>query len=260
MLLKYLLINLLSFLGWVVLPVPTDEIVLSGVYKGVNLYLENPRDKDGGYCVQAIYVNGKQVGVPIEASALEIKLSHLKLDQPVSVRIVTNGCTPRVLNPNVIKDRSYFKFSKMSASDAHLSWETIGEAPDGNFLVFRYQNGEWVEETFVKAKGSGRQNSYTCAVQHHAGTNRYRVKYMEMKGKHYVSPDVEYQTSFERASFYPRRVSDKITFSRIVRYTVLDVHGNVLKKGQGQEVDCKDLRTGNYLVNFDNVTERFFKK
>lgn len=83
------------------------ELVLEGNFQGKNLYIQNPYGQNGtGYCVQEVIVNGKVLHrlKDVESSAFEVDLisMDLKIGAPVKVTIVhQNGCTPKVLNPEV---------------------------------------------------------------------------------------------------------------------------------------------------------------
>ena len=83
-------------------------LTLSGVYHGKNLYVQNPftgNMKD--FCTNEVYVNDRLVMKDIQSSAYEIDLSHLKEQDPVTIKIThKDDCKPKILNPQVIKATS----------------------------------------------------------------------------------------------------------------------------------------------------------
>lgn len=236
------------------------EMFLSGVYKGVNLYIQNPVHQGKEFCIKSVTVNGKSMPIP-KATAFELKLSFLAKGTPVNIKIVHHDdCKPVVLNPNSIKDKARFRFNNVTVTDAKIAWNTSGETEYGSFIVLKYEHNEWTEEYMMKAKGSARQNVYTYQAHHHTGENRYQLKYIPAQGKSSLSDEFKFVAEMERVTFYPKRVSKVLTFSREVKYAIRDVHGKVIKKGIAEKVDCSDLKSGNYYLSYDNNTDRFLKK
>ena len=106
----------------------------------------------------------------------------------------------------------------------------------------------------------GHSHEYRRPIDHHAGENKYRLKYLEISGRSDYSEVVTFMSDRDKITFYPQRVSDKITFSRSTDFEIRDAYGNKVKSGRAAEVDCSDLKTGKYYLSFDNRTEQFFKK
>ena len=62
----------------------------------------------------------------------------------------------------------------------------------------------------------------------------------------------------------PVKVKTKLYFksgttSAKTKYEVYDAFGNLLKKGYADFVDCSDLLSGIYNVNYDNKSEKIIK-
>lgn len=84
-------------------------IAAEGTYQGKNLYVQNPYTSSGGFCVTRVMVNEYESTVGIESSAFEIDFQQfqLKIGDAVLVRILHHpGCTPKVLNPEVLKSEA----------------------------------------------------------------------------------------------------------------------------------------------------------
>ncbi|AZQ62799.1 hypothetical protein EI427_11310 [Flammeovirga pectinis] len=238
------------------------EMVISGIYKGANLYVENPMLTDGSFCVNKVIINHSEMQKLPKASAFEIDMEHLKKGQEISVIIFhSNDCVPRILNPNAIRDKGHFQFVELDITEDGLEWETSGEAEEGNFVIMRFEHNSWVEEVIVQGLGTNKLNKYNYKVLHHSGENKYKLKYLEVTGKIYNSSELMHTSSSEQVKFYPNRVTKVLSFTRPVKYEILDQYGKVVLNGNSIEVDCATLNGGKYyFVNYDNKTERFFKK
>ena len=83
-----------------------DRIILIGVYKGKNLFVQSPYSDNGQFCVTyEPIVNGYQSTGVINSSAFEIKLDkfHLKIGDKVEIIIKHHlDCKPKILNPEAI--------------------------------------------------------------------------------------------------------------------------------------------------------------
>lgn len=61
-------------------------------------------------------------------------------------------------------------------------------------------------------------------------------------------------------TFYPARVDDAITISRIANYEVYTLTGKRLLQGKANQVDCTSLRNGSYYLSIEGRIFTFFKK
>lgn len=237
-------------------------ITLSGVYQGKNLYVQNPFTgnlKD--FCVDEVYVNDVKVMSGIKSSVFEIDLSHLKLNDPVEIKIThKDDCIPKVLNQQVIRVTSAFQFISFTVDAENLSWVTKGEKQNGKIFVEQFLNNSWTTVKELPAKGSSTINNYSIPEMHHSGLNKYRIKYLEKDGQVFYSRVVEHMSNKEMVTFYPKRVTNVVFLSRSVPFEVIDAYGNLVKKGTGNEIDMSDLKEGVYYLNFDNRTEKVLKK
>jgi hypothetical protein len=241
------------------------ELTLVGVYQGKSLYVQNPFSGDNvSYCITRVTVNGTALEAKaIANSAFEIDLSALKAGAEVVVKIFhKDDCKPAVLNANVIKSSSTFKFGDLEATDKVLRWSANHDQPAGNYYIEQFTNNNWVIMKEMKPKASSQgKNTYEFPVTHHSGVNKYKIKYQERGGNSFYTNVAEYTSDKAPVTFYPKRVSDKIVFSASVEFEILDAYGLSVKKGVGTEISCADLKSGGvYYVNFDNKTEKFLKK
>lgn len=241
----------------------SGSIKLNGVYKGKNLYVQNPftgNMKD--FCTEEVFINGERKMSKIQSSAYEIDLSALKIGDPVVVEIThASDCKPKILNPQVIRnEHSEFHFLSFTVADNKLTWSTKGESSNCKMYMQQYTRGQWINVDEIKGKGLPTQADYSHTVTHHNGLNKYRIKYLDVHGKVVYSHVAEYNSSEEDVTFYPSRVSSSITLSRTTDYEIMDSYGNVVKKGNGEKIDCVDLKSGVYYLNMHNQTEKFFKK
>jgi hypothetical protein len=245
-----------------VLSVNAGILTLTGVYQGKNLYIQNPfagNQKD--FCATEVFVNDVKVLHNIQSSAFEIDLSHLKVQQPVTIKIThKDDCKPKILNPQVIKATSSFQFSSFNVDKEHLVWSTKGEKPGGKMFVEHFLYNSWVNIKELPAKGGVIINNYDLKSSHNSDLNKYRIKFVESDGQVFYSQIVEFKSDLEKVTFYPTRVTDKITLSREADYQILDAYGSEVKKGRGKEVDLTGKPTGVYYLNVDNQTNKIFKK
>jgi hypothetical protein len=239
------------------------ELTLVGQYHGKDLYVQNPFNSSSTseYCVEAVYINGK-LKPHKNQGAFIISLNYLKMDDPIEIKIVhKDGCTPKILNPNVFVTNKAFKFETFNISDDGVSWSSIGEKPQNTYKVEHFVNNTWKTVGEVASQGRPGTNTYSLKTYHHSGLNRYRIKYEERTGQVYNTRIREYTSNLEPVTFSPAKPKDKITLSRETDYEILDHFGNEVKKGRATEIDVSDLKTGQvYYLVIDNRTENFFKK
>ncbi len=236
------------------------ELVFEGVYKGQNLYLQNPHEGKLAYCITGITINGTSLGAIPQSTAFELDLSFLKEGSKVEVRIHhKDGCEPKLVNPTAIAAEDSFGFLSLYVDANRLLWEAFGERKWGKYFILKLEDGEWVSEKMVPAKGQDGQQAYVEIPRHNSGANHYRIKYLEASGKTFFSSEITYQAA-GKASFYPRRVNTVLSFSRAVQYEIIDQHGKTVRTGSGLSVDCRQLPAGAYTLLFDGQKDMFLKK
>lgn len=260
-LMKLYLQVLLYFLLPASLLAQQEEFTLTGVYNGKNLFVQNPLSSNmKDYCTKEVWVNGAQVITNPRSSAFTINLSSLSVKSPVTIRVVhQNGCAPKVINPQVIRTMTNFRYNSIHLDENQLEWVTNGELESGKFFVEKLENGKWNIIESIPAKGE-EDSRYRLALEHQPEENRYRIKYLQSDGETFYSSVQIFREKVEAITFAPTRVSDRIYLSRETDYVVSDARGNELLKGYGKEISLGHLTTGLYYLSFDNRKEKFFKK
>lgn len=235
---------------------------MTGEYQGKNIYVQNPLSKDKiNFCTSEVYLNEQLINTSPKTSAFEINLSHLEIGGSVFIKILhKEGCKPKVINPQVIRSKSKFKFLNVHADVLSVHWVTVGELPYGKFFIEHYRNKKWGNIEIITGKGSFESNQYNVKPEHHTGDNKYRVKYVQSDGKIFFSRVFDYFNDVEPISFFPTLVLDKITLSRESYYSVIDSYGNQMTKGKGKEITLNNLKSGLYFLLVDNREEKFVKK
>jgi hypothetical protein len=135
-----------------------------------------------------------------------------------------------------------------------------GEKGLGRYFVEARRQGAWEVVATLSGKGKSNLTSYMAKVAHKGGKNEYRIKFLTLSGKVVYSDTKSYLSEEEVITFFPQRVSGKLSFTAQTDYAIMDMSGKTLKKGRGTSVDCSDLKTGMYQVRFDGKTDKFFKK
>lgn len=246
-------------------------LTLSGVYQGKNVYVQNPfagNQKD--FCANEVYVNDVKVMSNIQSSAFEIDLSHLKMQEPVTIKIThKDDCKPKILNPQVVKPSTAFQFTMFVVDADHLTFVTKGEKPGSKIVVEHFLYNSWAPVKEFAAKGNPFVNNYDAKhpsvgldikQKHHSGLNKYRVKYVDPDGQMIYSQIVEFKSDLAAITVYPTRVTDKVVLSREADYEILDAYGTSVMKGRGKEIDMTGKASGVYYLNTDNQTFKLFKK
>ena len=244
-------------------------LTLAGVYQGKNVYVQNPfagNQKD--FCANEVYVNDVKVMSNIQSSAFEIDLSHLKMQEPLTIKIThKDDCKPKILNPQVVKPSTAFQFTSFIVDADHMTFTTKGEKPGAKVVIEHFLYNSWVPLKELSSKGSPIINNYDVKQlgldvkqKHHCGLNKYRVKYVDSDGQMIYSQIVEFKSDLAPLTAYPARITDKLTMSRDADYEILDAVGTTVLKGRAKEVDMSKQTTGVYYLNADNQTIKLYKK
>ncbi len=241
------------------------EIVVEGVYQGKNLYVMNPFASSGiGFCVYEVRVNGQVTTDEINSSAFEIDLSvyQFKIGDKVKVEIKhKDNCTPKVLNPEVLKPKSTFKIETMTIENGNtLKWVTTNEAGSLPYVVEQYRWNKWIKVGTVDGKGTPGTHTYSMEVHPNSGMNKFRVKQIDYTKQPHYSKEFTYRSKQPPVTFSPKKVETEIKFSSPTLYEIYDYYGNIVKKGFGDKVDVSGLKKGEYFLNYDNQMDTFKKK
>lgn len=245
------------------------DLSIEGSYQGKNLYVQNPEEEVGfGFCASKVTVNGDVMPGGVSRSAFEIDFSlfNIKIGDPVFIVIEhTDGCSPKILNPEVLLPRSTFEVIEMSISDdGLLKWKTKSEQGKLPFIIEQYRWNKWVSAGEVDGIGTPNENSYEYKVIPHSGENKVRVVQIDHSGTKKKSEENTFNSTVPTVEMAPKKVKTEIKFSANgasvdTKYEIYDAYGNIVKKGYSSSVNCENLRKGAYYINFDNKNEKFIK-
>ena len=241
---------------------------LCGIYKGENLFVENPYIyANGSFCVTEILVNENITTDEIGSSFFEIDLSlfNLKYGDFVSVIIKhQKGYTPRILNAEVLTPTTCFQVKTISLNKVGLLfWSTTNEHGSLPFIIEQHRWNKWVRVGSVLGKGDAKLNKYSFSVDYHTGNNKFRIKQVGNNNKTKYSQTIKFFNPSPEVTFIPGNggsVEEKIFFSSNTRFEIFDYYGKHVKTGYGDEIDATKLKKGTYFLNYDNKTDFFVKK
>lgn len=245
-----------------------SEIKISGIYQGENLYVMNPFAPSGvGFCIYEVLVNGEISTDEISSSAFEIDLSIHGFTLGESIEIIIkhhDGCTPKILNPEVLKPKSTFTIESIQVNKSgKLTWISSGEVGSLPFYVEQFKWNKWVNITTVNGVGTPGVHNYSSNIQFVSGLNKFRVKQIDYTKKPRYSQVITYKNLAAPVTFKPgngMKTSKEIKFSAATNYEIYDYYGQLKKKGNGTVVDVSSYKAGTYFINYDNKTETFEKK
>lgn len=249
------------------MPATAGVIVLEGNYQGKNLFIQNPFSEAGvGFCVFEVTVNDQIATDEINSSAFEVDMGNfgLNISDKVVVKIKhKDGCSPVVLNPEVLKPKSTFDIVKQSiGTDGTYTWTTANETGELPYIVEQKRWNKWVKVGEVMGTGKPGEHTYTFKVTPHSGENTFRVKQVDLTKRARFSESVEYaDASVTPVTWGPQKVKEEIVFSRPTLFEVYDQYGNIVKRGFSDKLEVASLKKDLYYLNYDNKTgETFIKK
>jgi len=251
-----------------------NEMVIKGTYQGENLYVQNPFSASGvGFCVIEVTINDELSIDEINSSAFEIDFTSYQLfrGQAVTVKITfKDECSPRVLNPEVLKASSTFQIAALTISkEGLLKWSTTGESGSLPYAIEQYRWNKWVKVGTVKGKGAQGTNNYTFKSKPHSGPNKFRLKQVDHTRKPHYSKTVKLIRSKTPEVFITsdkEKVKNTLTFgsptgtSLETMYELVNKFGVLVKRGVGSKVDFTGLEKGEYWISYDNKVEKIKKK
>ena len=249
------------------MPATAGVIVLEGNYQGKNLFIQNPFSEAGvGFCIFEVTVNDQIATDEINSSAFEVDMANfgLKVSDKVIVKIKhKDGCTPVILNPEVLKPKSTFDIVKQSiAADGTFTWVATNETGELPYIVEQKRWNKWIKVGEVMGSGAPGEHTYTFKVTPHSGENTFRVKQLDLSKRARYSESVEFSdASVMPVTWGPPKVKDEIVFSRTTLFEVYDQYGNIVKRGFADKLEVASLKKDLYYLNYDNKTgETFIKK
>jgi len=172
-----------------------------------------------------------------------------------------NGCTPRVLNPEVLNPRSTFEVTSIEVdAQGVLSWSTKNEAGELPYFIEQFRWNKWVKAGEVAGVGKPGEHQYQFKLIPHSGTNRIRVRQTDYRGEIRTSEEVEFAGPSKAVTFEPEKPKDVITFSSPTSFEIFDRFGQLVMKGYDNKLEISELEKGEYYINYDNSFGSTFKK
>jgi hypothetical protein len=234
-------------------------IVLEGKYQNKNLYVQNSMASSGaGFCVFEILINGQTTTDPVNSSAFEIDFRSQMIEPGSHVVVQIKhkpGCTPKILNPDVLKPMPTFETLTIKVNqEGVINWTTKNETGSLPYVIEQYKWNKWVAVGEIDGKGKKDENSYAYKVPLISGENKFRVKQVGTNRKPRYSSETKLFAKAPKVNFTYNKSTRDINFDSDTSYEVYDKYGNLVKKGYGNLVNCANLEKSVHYLNFDNET------
>ena len=260
-------LNALLFAAISGIPAFAGTIVMEGHYQGKNIFIQNPFSEAGvGFCVFEVTVNDQIATDEINSSAFEVDMNNfgLKVGDAVVMKVRhKDGCTPVILNPEVLKPKSTFDIlAQTIGSDGIYRWTATNETGELPFIVEQKRWNKWIKVGEVMGVGKPGEHKYEFKVTPHQGENTFRVKQVDLTRRARFSEAVKYtDASVQPVTWSPAKPKDEIIFSANTLFEIYDQYGNIVKRGYASKIDISTLKKDLYYLNYDNKTgETFIKK
>ena len=260
-------LNALLFAAISGIPAFAGTIVMEGHYQGKNIFIQNPFSEAGvGFCVFEVTVNDQIATDEINSSAFEVDMNNfgLKVGDAVVLKVRhKDGCTPVVLNPEVLKPKSTFDILSQSVgTDGVYRWTATNETGELPYVVEQKRWNKWVKVGEVMGMGKPGEHKYEFKVTPHSGENTFRVKQVDLTRRARFSEGVKYtDASVQPVTWGPVKPKDEIVFSANTLFEIYDQYGNIVKRGYASKIDISTLTKDLYYLNYDNkIGETFLKR
>jgi hypothetical protein len=242
----------------------SEVVIISGIYQGKDLYVQNPMTADSsGHCVFEVLVNGQITADQLNSASFAVDLAIWKLNAGDALEIVLRckeNCEVKILNPEVIYPSSTFEITSLTVSTTgEMEWSTEKETTPLNFVIEQFRWNKWINVGEVKGLGKLETCRYNFSVNLHAGTNTIRIYQLDHKGQH-SSEEYKVESAYPEVKIKSLKVSDAIEFSSITQYEVISEFGALVTSGRGQTINTTKYTKGKYYVNFDNKVGAMVEK
>ncbi len=114
-----------------------------------------------------------------------------------------------------------------------------------------YANKIWIIDTITTL------NEFRYKPQYMTGLNMVRLR--EVNTNYIYKDTLSYRNGFS-SGYAPKRCVNTFKLPKKYEYKLMDSKGTILKTGVSDNIDVHDLKMGIYYLEYDNRTERFFKK
>jgi hypothetical protein len=173
--------------------IASEVLILTGIYTGTDLYVQNPILPDNQFSTTEVFVNESLVLSNPLASAFTIDLSHLRINEQVEVKIVhKKGYQPKIVNAHAIRNQEITSTSSFAPSEnvfrwinvdgTTIRWLTHGEKAGGRFEIQKAEMEKWVLLEQMESIPNTDESVYRLQVNHEKGENTYRIKLVDRDG------------------------------------------------------------------------------
>lgn len=241
--------------------VDAQEETITGYYQGKNPVVVNPFASTGvGFCIYEVSVNGQTATDEINSSSFELDLSHygLKPGDRITIHLKhKSNCSPKILNPEVLKPKSTFKVLDIAVDrkTETLSWTTVEENGRLAFSVQQFKWNKWVNVAEVEGNGTPSKNSYSIRVHPTTGDSKFRLRQIDFTKQPRFSQEVVFRSL--KAAVTMKVAHREIEFSADTEYEIFDQFGKKVLSGFSSKVDLAKLPKGHYYINYDNKNDEF---
>jgi hypothetical protein len=238
-----------------------SHLHLDGLYKGKNLYIQNPTTDDNiGFCVDSVYVNATKIEFNRSQAAFEIPLDNLGLTIGDSMHIVIYHqpkCKPVVL------DKLHYNVSKSGIknvtidSTGLIKWETVTSA-SCIYIVLQHKWHKWIDLDTLKPGKTGVYEPYSYQAQLHSGENKFRLA-SSCRSNHCfrkLTAPYSIQSNMKKVAYKMDKERHTILFDTPTKYEIFNRYGERIKGGFGESVSLSELSDRHYFINYDNTSAK----
>jgi hypothetical protein len=231
-----------------------QEMELSGVFQGRDLYVENPFSEEGvGFCVYEVKVNGELTSDEINSSAFAIDLALYQFTKgdPISIAIKhKNDCEPRVINPEAIRPQSTYTLESFTTvQSGKVTWSASNENGSLLYVLEQFKWNKWVEIATVVGDGRPDLTEYSVDVRFLNGPNTYRLRQKDFNGDN-TSEEMSYESDVPEVTIANTKVAKNLEFSEETHFELYSEFGELKSTGIGTSVDISSYDSGTYYVNY----------
>lgn len=246
----------------------SGTLVIEGKYQNKNLYIQNSYSESGvGFCTYEVTINGQVSTDEMDSKTIEIDFASLPI--AVGSKVVVeikhkNDCTPKILNPEVLKPKSTFEMVDIKINKKGLlSWTTINEQEKLPFVIEQFRWNKWIKVGEIIGNGNNGNgtatNEYRFQTVAHSGENKFRIKQTGFSGSEKKSPNVSFTSKVEPPSVKTDEATSDIQFSSETLFEIYDLYGNVVKYGFSNSLNTANLPKGSYFLCYDNIVTEYIK-
>lgn len=231
-------------------------MTMKGSYQGTNIYVTNPYSNTG-FCIDSVVVNDALFDGNYGSGALEIELnSRYKTGDSLDIEIYHKpDCKPTILNvPSKVNQKIAITNANIS-SDCVLTYEVQAEYLV-NFKIEQYRWNKWINVPDLDTITSSGYFEFNLSQNLHSGENTFRVCAYDINGKKNCSNRLTFSSTTSKEKLQYIKEENRIVFTSPSRYELYDVYGNLVKIGNGTEVDLSSIKKGVYYLNFGNRNEK----